>query len=634
MTIQLSCTLSDQRTFRTKPFALVDGKQWGMFEQVVAAGQVAPKPLPRILGAKLYVKSVAFNVWECAVRISNAACKADGSGFCGEVNFKSTAWQAGPGLVIKPTFRRAWTDEAYCVAFNGADQTMQAGASFVRRFLVGTPKAISVYMHSIPIVPRIVSDYGPLRSTLPAVNRSLMQSRFAGRLATLEGRLAAGVADPDNGVSIPALGYFQGAGDDLSYMYGGADIQPVFGYEQCPAAVQWHADLADLWLERTNVACYDKDTGEPIPSEAWGNGKQPFDCLADGDEERVIDGRKKHYPPALDVDPKTGAPIKPFNTGNNPNKAKIQSYGTPNDDHFIRAIGHAIPAIEYLHDEVMRDYVIDCAHFLRRAHCDVGILGQYARSLANNLNYARKNPGSGLVISRGFGWANLVCACAMKYEPKNAIWQKWSDALLEYHRVSATASGISQNAAPKAAFPEAWDTVDAAGKRTKGYAGCPDDTHLCQAFEQGIVTFGVGANLLCRGSVSITTPKPSMLRKLFPNRNVAILMRAANSIWANFNLPTGAYDNPMMFGVSKYVDPRGLVARGYGPADLTHNENALAVVYRLSGDISFLKATLRLGIRANDLAGKKRAAQANVDAEGVYDEWQVELLSVLQEVAP
>lgn len=602
MTIQLKATLPDGRTFATKAFDLSQPKAWGMFEQI---GPGTPKPAPKILGAKLYSRQVAKEVWEYAIRVSNAACKADGSGFCGEVNFRSIGWTLGPGLAMKPLVRRAFTNETYLAAPtpDGLDQTLQAGASFVRRFLVGTSKALSVYMHPLPTVPRVVSDYGPLRSTLPAVDRRAMQTRYAQRLASLEAALGVGRASPENTVNAKALGWFQGAGDDLSYMYGGTDIQPIFGYEQCPAAIRWHQILADLWIERCLVACYDKDTGEPIPSEAWGNGHQPFDCLPDGDEEKVDDGsgRRKHYPPALD---------KPaFNAGNNPNRAKIRSYGTPNDAHFSRAIGHAIPSVEFTNDEVHRDYIFDCAHWLRRAHCDVGILGQYAYSLANYLNFARKFPGKGQVISRGFGWTNFVCAAALKYDPTNPAWFKWSDALLEYHRLTSDPdTGITQVTPPRGAFPEAWDQKF-----------IPEDVWGCQIFEQGIVTFGVAANVLNR-----------TLRFSHREASVALLQKACYSTWANPALPVGTYDNPKMFGVSKYVDPRTKPTRGYGPADLTHNENALAVVYRLTGDERLLHATLRLGLPAANLKEKLKRVQESVDREGVYDEWEVELLSALQ----
>lgn len=618
--IELSATLEDGRLFKTRGFDLNQKKAWSMF----AHGAT------RILGVHVYSRRVAEGVYSVVLRVSNAACKADGSGFAGKTYFDWIALDLAPGLVARPLVRRAGSDDKWLVApmANATDaHVMLPGASFVRRYLVGTPKALAIYQTPPKLVPRIVADFGPWGLTLPSVDRNAAETRCAGELSKLCASLGWGAADFANDVRTKALGPYQPAGSDLAYEHGGQGIHPVYGYGQSPSCTQYSQIQADLWIERSTVACYDIDTGEPITSEDWAKAHslkyQPFHCIASGDEEQTDPNTKerRHYPPAL---------VRPaFNAGSCPYEQAITNYDTPDDAHAIRMMGHAMASVELTGDACHRDFLMDVAHHFRRTWCDIGMVGPWIYSLSNSLNAARKNPGQGMPISRGFGWAALACANGMKYAPdpkQRACFEAQGEAFLELHRISATPCGFTQNAAPRQAFPEAWDLKI-----------IPEGTHGAQCFEQAYVTFGIMGILVAKGRVP-TSPPGRFRRLLTPqNRNLSILIRAAKSSWANPALKISGYDDGSLQGRPKYIDPRTANPKGYGGADPSNAENALAMLFRSSGDAVLLRAALDTGRAASNsvydhirYTSKMDRARMAIDADARYGEWGVLILAELE----
>lgn len=608
MTIQLSATLPDGRTFKTKAFPLAEGKDpllkaWSMFEP---SGSV--QPAARILGAHVYCQRVTDDLYVCAVRVSNGAANPDSSGHPGKTYYSHIDASA-PGWMFAATTQRSLDSGNGPESFNlvsiiSGSHVFPSGASFVRRFALYRGKTTKEHARTwLDKATRAELLGDATLRRLPAVPDQ--EPRMAQKLRVLRDSLAKGIADNINDLRTGALGPFQPPGSPLAYEHGGQGIYFVYSWEQCYSGALFWRTISDLYMERMPCV-FDITTGERITPEQWAKGAglpyQPFSIFLHGDEEsKNTEGRHEYLPPAFD---------RPaFNTGSCPYEQALANYDGIDGAHLIRALGPASAVAAQLHDPVARDFVLDLANWCRMSWCDIGLPpGPYRSGLPTMRSWGGAKGGQGRPsIGREGGWVARAFADGIRFAPEGpekAGLQRNGQALLSMALFAAMPSGLSQRAR-KGEVDSAWAPASSGGY------GVPADREITQCFE-----FDIWAH----GALDLMDSLGYQMPPRFWQRN-ALLASIVKGAKALHDSPMFSGGQPKYVTVAKAGQPAlSFISEGFGHDD-THVQAIRARLWRATKDKRWLQL----------LAPKAVLEQAVAKNESWNPaEWSIEALSARQ----
>jgi hypothetical protein len=579
-TLALDCQLPDGRHY----VATIDGsKPWVTFKGPPTG---SPKD-SEILGVNVYRwevlardRSGAPLVVGADLLLSNAFANPDGSGHTGAVYFRHITANAGKWVVTYDVSR--WP-APFVIGPppEGGDHLWLSGVCTVRRVALFRGVGEGWARALLDAVPKIDAssptfEDGVAWPALSSEQLTMLEQRFAGKLAAFRAAFAAGKPDPGNDLRVARIGFQHPTGNvTVAYEHGGQAIHFAWGWEQTPSAALYWRLAADAGIERQRIV-RDRTTGARLTPELFAAGKgkdyQPFSLSLTGDAEYAdTEGRHISLPPCLDV--------APFNSGDCKREAEIRRIRSHDDAHMIRSLGPKYAAARLCGDRVARELLIDEGNFARMAYCDIGEPAGQWRSgvptLVSRLKEGQASPSFG----RACGWASTAMAWSSNFSPADSpeqlAFQRNGRALLRVRTLAAPQHGIAQRAT-FGGVQGAWDPFAGGG------GAVPKDRAIAQSFEAALQLGGE----IC------------LLDEIAPvSGELAVIARAGLTLYDNAACPT----RPVPW---KYLDvgpasgPAALeVARGWNVketpnGDASHVRRTLAWLWLTTEDAKFLELLL------------------------------------------